>query len=135
SFAHEQRDAAISAEETGSGFDHTHPAQLSQRVRVTHHDVRVETGAAACVEREIAEGYCAGAYHLDENGLRQGYEDDVRQIEIGVLRLRLGPCWERTDDLVARQHHQVIALSEDHKARRRSEPTDHVEHGVRVAGE
>jgi hypothetical protein len=47
----------------------------------------------------------------------------------------LGPGWECADDIFARQHHEVIALSEDHQAWRRSDPADHVQHSIGMADE
>jgi len=40
---------------------------------------------------------------------------------------------ETSNNIVARQHHQVIAFGEDHETWRRSDPADHVEHRVCVA--
>jgi hypothetical protein len=57
------------------------------------------------------------------------------QIEIGILRLRPRPRGKRADDIVAEQHHQVIALGENHETRRRSDPPDDVRHRIRMAGE
>jgi hypothetical protein len=59
----------------------------------------------------------------------------IVQIEIGVSRLRLGPRRKCANDIVAEQHHQVIAFGKDHQARWRSDPTDNVRHGICVSGE
>jgi hypothetical protein len=42
---------------------------------------------------------------------------------------------EGTDDIIAEQHHQVIAFSEDNQVRRRSDPADDVRHCIGMAGE
>src|SRR5262249_12165236 len=73
-------------------------------------------------------------YHLDDDRLGYGHHYYVVQIEIGILRLRLGPRREWGDHVVAEQRHEVIAFGKDHEARRRSDPADDVRHGVGVTG-
>src|SRR5262249_862538 len=58
------------------------------------------------------------------------HDHDVVQIEIGVLRVCLGPRRKGTDDVGAEQGHQVISLSEDHQIGRRSDPANDVRHGI-----
>jgi hypothetical protein len=49
--------------------------------------------------------------------------------------LRLGPRWKGANDIVAEQHHQVIAFGKDHQARWRSNRADNVRHSVSVTGD
>src|SRR5262249_49939956 len=74
-------------------------------------------------------------HHLYDDRLRHGHHHYVVQIEIRVLRPRLGPRWKLTDDVIAEQRHQVIALGKDHQARSRSDPANDVWHGICMTGE
>src|SRR5262245_54252791 len=112
-FADKQREAAVLCEETRLRLDHSGLAQLPQRIGPGHHDVRIETGLAADVEREVAERDGSSPYHLHDNRLRYGHHDDIAQIEISILRLRLRPSREGAHDIVAEQRHQVIAFGKD----------------------
>jgi hypothetical protein len=72
---------------------------------------------------------------LDDRRLRQGHNHYVGQVEIGVLALRVGPGRKGPNNIVAEQHHQVVAFGEDHQARRRSDLADNVGYRVCVASE
>src|SRR5215831_10565178 len=134
-FVDEKRDPAILAEEARLRLDHAEAVQLSQRLGVAHEDIRVEARPTADVEREVAERDCARTDHLYAYGLRQGYDDDIVEREVGVLRLCLRPRRERACDIVTEHDHEVIAFGEDHQARWRPDPTNDVRNRVRVTGE
>src|SRR5262245_54975236 len=129
-FPDKQREAAILREETGLPLDHSHLAQLPQRVGATHDDVGIEAGLATDFDREVAKRDSPSLYHLDDDRLGYGHHYYVVRIEIGILRLRLGPRRECADHVVAEQRHEVFAFGKDHEARRRSDPADDVRHGV-----
>ena len=40
--------------------------------------------------------------------------DDIVEVEIGILRLRIRPHREGAHDVVAEQHHQMIAFGKNH---------------------
>jgi hypothetical protein len=63
-FAYQQRYTPILAEEARLWADHTHLSQLSQRLWITHENIRKEPGASADLECEIAESYSASPYHF-----------------------------------------------------------------------
>src|SRR6516162_10754173 len=107
-----QRDPSIFTEEAPLLLNRTQPTQLSQRFWVAHEDIGIKTGATAYVEREIAKGDPASTHHLYEDGLREGDQNDIGEVEVDVLRLGSGPGRKCTDNIIARQHHQVIALRE-----------------------
>jgi hypothetical protein len=134
-FADEQCDTAILAEESRLRIDYSLQMQLSQGFWVAQEYIGVKAGSPADVEREITEGHSASAYHLDKDGLRQSNQNGIGQIEVGVLRLGFGPGREGADNVVARQHHQVIAFGKDHQAGRHTDPTNHVKHSICVAKE
>src|SRR5262249_42870293 len=134
-FADEQRDAAILAKEARLRLDRAEGAQLSQRLWVAHEDIGIEARPTADVEREVAERDCARTDHLYAYGLRQGYNDDIVETEVGVLRLCLRPRREGACDIVAEHDHEVIAFGEDHQTRWRSDPANDVRNRVRVTGE
>src|SRR5262249_57618714 len=98
-------------------------------------DIGVVAGCTAKIEGEIAERYCSRFYRLNDDRLRHSYEDDIVQVQICVLRLRLSPRWKCAEDIFTTKDHQVIAFGEDHQARRRSKPTDNVRNPVSIAGE
>src|SRR5260370_36212223 len=87
-------------------LDRTKLTHLAQGLGPGHDDVGVETGLAADLEREIAERDSSGANHLYDDRLRQGHHHYIGQIEIGVLRLGLGPRPECADDTVPEQTQQ-----------------------------
>jgi hypothetical protein len=72
---------------------------------------------------------------LYNDRLRQGDHHNIGQIELAVLWLGLGPRRKCADDIVAEQHHKVIAFGKDHQARRRSDPPDDVRHCIGMTGE
>src|SRR5215472_6010761 len=76
-FAKKQRDTAILAKEPRLRLDDAQLMQMPQGLRVAHEDIRIEAGGAAYVEREIAEGNSSSAYHLYEDRLRQGDQNDI----------------------------------------------------------
>src|SRR5262245_12441304 len=133
-FADKQREAAILREETSLPLDHSHLAQLPQRVGATHDDVGIEAGLATDVERQVAKRDSASPDHLDDDRLGYGHHYYVVQIEIGILHLRLGPRRECADHVFAEQRHEVIAFGKDHQTRRRSDPADDVRYSVGVTG-
>src|SRR5499427_737180 len=134
-FAHQQRRTAILRKEVRLRLDHGGLPQLSQGLRSSHDDVRVKAGLPADVEREVPQGDASREDHLDDGGLGQGHHHDIVDVEIGVVRLRLGPRRECADDIVAEQHHQMVAFRKNHQARGRTDPTNNVRDGVRVTGE
>ena len=89
-------------------LDNAELEQLLQGSAPAHHDVGVVAGGPSHLQGEISEHDGAGADHLNDDRLRQGYKNDVVEIEVSILRLRLGPCRERSENLVAVQDHQVI---------------------------
>ena len=121
------------AEEARLLLNRAQPTQLSQRFWVAHEDIGIKTGATVYVEREIAEGDPASTHHLYEGGLRQGDQNDIGEVEVDVLRLGSGPGWKCADNIIARQHHQVITLRKDDQAWQCTDPAYHVKHSICVA--
>jgi len=134
-FLDKQRDASILTEVACLLLKRAQPTQLSQRFWVLE-DIGIKTGATAYVEREIVvEGDPASTHHLYEDGLRQGDQNDIGEVEVDVLRLGSGPGRKCANNIIARQHHQVIALREDDHAWQRSDPAYHVKHSICAANE
>src|SRR5262249_18365358 len=99
---------------------------------VPHEDIGVETRSAAYLQRQVADRDPTRAYRLYQDRLRQCRDDDIVEIEIGILGLRLCPRRKRSENIVAKQHHQVVALGKAHQPWRRSEPSYYVQNSVCV---
>jgi hypothetical protein len=59
--------------------------QLAQWLGVSHEDIGKETRPSAYLEREAAQRDPPCAYRLNQDRLRQGRDDDIVEIEIGIL--------------------------------------------------
>src|SRR5262249_34338078 len=59
----------------------------------------------------------------------------IFQAQLGILRLRFGPRGECADNLLTEQRHEMIAFTENYKARRYPDPAHNVQYGVCVTVE
>src|SRR5215510_6358071 len=134
-FANNEGAATILRKAARLRLDNAELEQLLQWRASAHDDIRVVAGGAGHVDSQVPKHNRARIDHLNDDRLRQGYKNDVVEVEIGILRLRFGPGRKGAENIIAVQDHEVIAFGEDHYACRCSEATDNVRHRICMSGE
>ena len=85
----------------GFALDDRGAMQLRERCGAAHDNVRIKSARAAHRQCQIAARDAAAEAHGDDHWLRQRDDDDVAELDPGILRLRRRPAAERLDDLAS----------------------------------